>query len=155
MTPGSLNANKGFSLGEGGFLNLTYQHRDRGATNRAGLDGTRQYPCTDGVNIDYSCSTITTLDPREATFDRNSFRIGDADSTQDALVANVGITPGAGELYGFLTWSDRDNQSGGFTRTASNSTGTVLEIYPDGFLPLINSSIKDLSYFGGYAWETG
>jgi iron complex outermembrane receptor protein len=149
-----LNANKGFSLGEGGFLNLTYQHRDRGATNRAGLDGTRQYPCTDGVSIDYGCSTIKTLDPREATFDRNSFRIGDADSTQDAFTANVGITAGTGEVYGFLTYSDRDNQSGGFTRTASNSTGTVLEIYPDGFLPLINSSIKDLSYFGGYRWET-
>jgi len=150
-----LNANKGFALGEGGFLNLTYQYRDRGATNRAGLDGSRQYACTDGVNIDYSCSTITTLDPREATFDRESFRIGDADSTQNSFVANVGFMAGPGEIYGFLTYSDRDNQSGGFTRTASNSTGTVLEIYPDGFLPLINSTIKDLSYFGGYRWETG
>ncbi len=149
-----VNANKGFALGEAGFLNLTYQYRDRGATNRAGLDGSRQYACTDGTNIDYSCSTITTLDPREATFDRESFRIGDADSTQNSVVANVGIDAGPGEIYAFLTWSDRDNQSGGFTRTASNSTGTVLAIYPDGFLPLINSSIKDLSYFGGYRWET-
>ena len=148
------NANKGFTLGEAGFFNLTYQHRDRGATNRAGLDGSRQYPCTDGVNIDFSCSTITTLDPREATFDRQSFRIGDADSTQNSVIANLGVMAGPGEIYAFLTYSDRDNQSGGFTRTASNSTGNVLEIYPDGFLPLINSSIKDLSYFGGYRWET-
>jgi iron complex outermembrane receptor protein len=148
------NANKGFELGDGGFLNLTYQYRNRGATNRAGLDGSRQYACTDGVNIDYSCTTITTLDPREATFDRNSFRIGDADSEQNSFVANLGYMIGSGELYGFLTYSDRDNQSGGFTRTASNSTGTVLEIYPDGFLPLINTAIKDLSFFAGYTWET-
>jgi iron complex outermembrane receptor protein len=146
--------NKGFAFGEDGFFNVTYQYRDRGATNRAGLDGTRQYPCTDGTSIDFSCSTITTLDPREATFDRNSFRIGDADSDQNALVANLAMTVGPGEVYGFFTYSDRSNQSGGFTRTASNSSGNVLEIYPDGFLPLINSDIKDLSAFAGYRWFT-
>jgi iron complex outermembrane receptor protein len=146
--------NKGFALGSDGFFNLTYQFRDRGATNRAGLDGTRQYACTDGVSIDYSCSTITTLDPREASFDRQSFRIGDADSRQHAFVANLGWAAGMGEIYGFLTYSTRDNQSGGFTRTASNPSRTVLEIYPDGFLPLINSEIEDLSFFGGYRWST-
>ena len=147
-------ANKGFALGSDGFLNLTYEYRNRDATNRAGLDGTRQYPCTDGVDIDYSCSTITTLDPREATFNRKSFRIGDADSKQNALVANMGVAAGMGEIYGYLTYSDRKNQSGGFTRTANNAGGTVLDIYPDGFLPLINSKIKDFSAFGGYEWST-
>ena len=147
-------ANKGFALGEDGFLNMTYEYRNRDATNRAGLDGTRQYACTDGTDIDYSCSTITTLDPREATFDRKSFRIGDADSEQNAFVANAGIAAGMGEIYGFVTFSDRDNQSGGFTRTASNPSRTVLEIYPDGFLPLINTKIKDYSGFAGYEWST-
>jgi iron complex outermembrane receptor protein len=148
------NVNSGFALGTEGFVNLTYQYRDRGATNRAGLDGTRQYPCTDGTNIDFSCSTITALDPREATFDRNSFRIGDADSEQHALAVNAAMTMGMGELYGFATYSTRDNQSGGFTRTASNATGNVLSIYPDGFLPLINTDIEDYSVFGGYRWDT-
>lgn len=148
-------ANKGFALGEDGFLNLTYEYRNRDATNRAGLDGTRQYACTDGVSIDYSCTTITTLDPREATFDRNSFRIGDSDSKQHAFVANLGIeVGGSGQIYGFLTYSDRENQSGGFTRTASNPSRTVLEIYPDGFLPLINTEIDDFSAFAGYLWNT-
>ena len=40
------NVNSGFALGSEGFLNLTYQYRDRGATNRAGLDGTRQIDVT-------------------------------------------------------------------------------------------------------------
>lgn len=146
------NLNNGFEIAGDGFLNLTYQYRDRSATNRAGLDGTRQYPCTDGTTIDFSCSTITTLDPREATFNRQSFRIGDADSEQHSIVANLGITAGEGEVYGFFTYSTRENQSGGFTRTASNATGNVLSIYPDGFLPLINSDIDDMSVFGGYAW---
>ncbi len=148
------NVNSGFALGSEGFFNVTYQYRDRGATNRAGLDGSRQYPCTDGTNIDFGCRTITALDPREATFDRNSFRIGDADNEQHALAANAAIVMGMGELYGFATYSTRDNQSGGFTRTASNSTGNVLSIYPDGFLPLINTDIEDYSFFGGYRWDT-
>jgi len=148
------NVNSGFAVGSAGFVNLTYQYRDRGATNRAGLDGTRQYPCTDGSNIDFSCSTITTLDPREATFDRNSFRIGDADNEQHALAANAAMAVGMGEVYGFATYSTRDNQSGGFTRTASNATGNVLSIYPDGFLPLINTDIEDYSLFGGYRWDS-
>ena len=148
------NVNSGFALGSEGFVNLTYQYRDRGATNRAGLDGTRQYPCTDGTTIDFGCSTITTLDPREATFNRNSFRIGDADNEQHALAVNAAIEMGMGELYGFATYSTRDNQSGGFTRTASNATGNVLSIYPDGFLPLINTDIEDFSAFGGYRWDT-
>lgn len=148
------NVNSGFALGSEGFVNLTYQYRDRGATNRAGLDGTRQYPCTDGTTIDFGCSTITTLDPREATYNRNSFRIGDADNEQHALAVNAAIDMGMGELYGFATYSTRDNQSGGFTRTASNATGNVLSIYPDGFLPLINTDIEDFSAFGGYRWDT-
>lgn len=148
------NANKGFALGGAGFLNLTLEYRDRGRTNRAGLDGSRQYACTDGVSIDYSCTTITTLDPREATFDRLSFRIGDADSQQTAFTANFGLDAGPGEIYSFLTYSKNESTSGGFTRTASNSTGTVLSIYPDGFLPLINTDIKDFSVFGGYKWDT-
>jgi iron complex outermembrane receptor protein len=147
-------ANKGFALGSDGFLNLTYEYRNRDATNRAGLDGTRQYPCTDGTNIDYGCSTITTLYRREETFNRLCFRMGDAYTKQNALVANMGVVAGMGEIYGFITYSDRKGQSGGFTRTANNAGGTVLDIYPDGFLPLINSKIKDFSAFGGYEWST-
>ncbi|GAB4191203.1 MAG: TonB-dependent receptor [Wenzhouxiangellaceae bacterium] len=149
------NANAGLPLGDG-FLNLTYEYRDRDPTNRAGLDGTRQFPCTDGANVDFTCTDITTLDPREATFDRQSFRIGDAESEQHAVVANLGVPLGErGELYSFFTYSTRDNQSGGFTRRPVDSTRTVLEIYPEGFLPLINTDIEDLSVFGGYNWTLG
>ncbi|MCG8466119.1 MAG: TonB-dependent receptor [Xanthomonadales bacterium] len=144
------NANAGFSLFNDGFLNLTYEYRDRQPTNRAGLDGTRQYACTDGVDFDPSCTNITTLDPREATFDRRSFRIGDADSEQHAVVANFGLPLGdIGEVYSFFTYSERDNESAGFTRRPVDTTRTVLEIHPDGFLPLINTDIEDISAFFG------
>ena len=69
------NANMGFELGDGGFLTLTAEYRDRGATNRAGLSGAVQYPllanggCCDAIDN-------TGRDPREFTFDRPNFRIG-------------------------------------------------------------------------------
>lgn len=149
-------ANAGFQLFEDGFFNVTYEFRDRGPTNRAGLDGTRQYACTDGVSLDFSCSNITTLDPREATFDRRSFRIGDAESEQHAVVANLGIPLwDEHEIYSFFTYSNRDNESGGFTRRPVDTTRTVLDVYPDGFLPLINTDVEDISGFFGLRGVVG
>ena len=144
-------ANKGFALGEDGFLNLTYEYRNRDATNRAGLDGTRQYACTDGVSIDYSCSTITTLDPREATFDRKSFRIGDADSKQNAFVANLGVEVGSywSDIRIFDLFRPRRASPAVSLAQPAIRARTVLEIYPDGFLPLINSKDQGLQCLCG------
>jgi len=142
--------NKGFEIAGTGFLNLTYEYRDRGRTNRAGEDGSRQYPLMpDG-----------SFDPREFTFDRTSFRIGDADSTQNAFIANLEAPVDDGQLYSFLTYSRRENTSGGFYRTADDSRNPVSSVtglpqYPDGFLPLINTDIDDYSLAVGYEFELG
>ncbi|WIO74256.1 TonB-dependent receptor [Porticoccaceae bacterium LTM1] len=129
------------------WINLATEWRDRGHTNRAGLDGSQQYLLEgDG-----------SFDPREFTFDRNSFVIGDADSRQYALTLNSGwnITDDT-ELYAFATWSDRDNTSRGFYRRVTdvnrNPAGSA---YPDGFLPHINTAIDDLSFNGGIRRNLG
>lgn len=138
------NANAGFELGDGGFINVTAEYRDRGNTNRAGLSATQQYPLLPGGEFD----------PREFPFERQNFRIGDADSEQYAFVANaeIPITDNA-RFYAFGTFSDRQNQSAGFYRRANQTDRTVLELYPDGFLPLINTDIEDHSLAGGIEWE--
>lgn len=138
------NANIGFELGDGGFFNVTAEYRDRGHTNRAGLSATQQYPLLDNGDFD----------PREFTFERQNFRIGDADSEQYAFVANaeIPITDNA-RFYAFGTFSDRQSQSAGFYRRANQTDRTVLELYPDGFLPLINTDIEDHSLTGGIEWE--
>ncbi len=138
-----INANQGWGS-ERGFINITGEWRDRGDTNRAGLDGSRQYP----LQADGS------FDPREFTFNRRSFRIGDAESRQYAFTINSGwdITDDT-ELYGFVTWSDRDNTSGGFYRTADDNRNPPGSEYPDGFLPLINTAIEDMSLNGGIRQE--
>ncbi|HUG97649.1 MAG TPA: TonB-dependent receptor [Gammaproteobacteria bacterium] len=164
---------QGFRLGNGGFINATLEYRDRGRTNRAGLAGDCIYADTCVTLPD---GTKQTTDPREIVFDRKNFRIGDADSEQVSAVLNLGLPVSTlVEAYGFATWSERENTSGGFYRNAGSATqnprfmfdGTPVNgghgLYPDGFLPLINTDIKDLSTnagvrgeFGdGWTWDVG
>ncbi len=153
------NAVQGIGLGDAGFLTLTADLRSRDATNRAGLTGVCQYATDD----DGKCS-----DPRERTFDRQNFRIGDAESLSrsvwfnaETLAADMAI------LYAFGGYTIRDNTSGGFYRRANQGdrnprqldpeTEDVLkeQHYPDGFLPLIETGIEDLSIGAGAEFVVG
>ena len=149
------------------FLNLTVEWRDRYRTNRAGLTGTRQY---DWVDVNPGRPPDATLevkdadgnvtgekpvwfDPREYHFNRKNFRVGDSDSSQKVGVYNFGLPLTEGlELYAFGSYSTRQNNSAGFYRRANQIERTVTEIYPDGFLPEINTDIGDTSLALGLAW---
>ena len=160
------NANYGMKVGESGFLNLTAEWRDRDRTNRAGLTGERQYdwvdvdpgrPADEILEIENDDGTVSEkpvwFDPREYTFERQNFRIGDADSSQKVGFYNFGLPLAAGlELYSFGGHSSRQNNSAGFYRRANQASRTVTEIYPDGFLPEINTDIGDTSLALGMAW---
>ena len=160
------NANYGMKVGESGFLNLTAEWRDRYRTNRAGLTGERQYDWVD-VDQDRPADKILEtenddgtvsekpvwFDSREYTFERQNFRIGDADSSQKVGFYNFGLPLAAGlELYSFGGHTSRQNNSAGFYRRANQASRTVTEIYPDGFLPEINTDIGDTSLALGMAW---
>ncbi|MFT4518273.1 MAG: iron complex outermembrane receptor protein [Halioglobus sp.] len=147
----NVDLNTGFALGDNGYINATFNYRDRGFTDRAGVTGSCAYGgCsdTDGNGID------EIADPRELTFDRNVFRIGDADSEQIGLVINGALDIGSGELYGFITYSERENESAAFYRNPSSGSSSYLvdgdNVIPDGFLPRIHSQIDDYSLDVGY-----
>ena len=160
------NANYGMKVGESGFLNLTAEWRDRVRTNRAGLTGERQYdwidvdqgrPADNVLEIENEDGTVTEkpvwFDSREYTFERQNFRVGDADSSQKVGFYNFGLPLAEGlELYSFGGYSTRQNNSAGFYRRANQASRTVTEIYPDGFLPEINTDIGDTSLALGMAW---
>lgn len=147
----NIDFNKGFALGDEGYLNTTINYRDRAPTNRAGLHGSCQfYGCTE---LEYG--TLLAGDPRELTAPRDTFRIGDADSQQFALTVNTGYELAGGELYGFITYSNRENESAAFFRHNANASGNpVLQdgdaTIPMGFLPKINTVIDDVSYNVGF-----
>ncbi len=160
------NANYGMKVADNGFLNLTAEWRDRYRTNRAGLTGTRQYnwvetdpgrPADHILEIENDDGTVTAkpmwFDSREYTFERQNFRIGDSDSAQKVGFYNFGLPLVEGlEIYSFGGYSTRQNNSAGFYRRANQTERTVTEIYPDGFLPEINTDIEDVALALGMAW---
>ena len=143
--------NIGFGLGETGFINLSAEFRDKDPTNRAEADLRQQYPLVGGRP-----------DPREATFDRINHRFGDAKTQDKLLFVNAGLPFGDSgtEAYGFASYSARDGESAGFFRRALDARN-IIAIYPNGFLPLINSDVADSSIAAGvrgtsesgWAWD--
>ncbi|HZH44489.1 MAG TPA: TonB-dependent receptor [Lysobacter sp.] len=128
MWSGSLNS--GWALGDGGFLSLTAEYRNRNETNRAGPD-------------------ILRVDPPRVTQ-----RLGDSDADDAYLWLNGGIGLGAGRLYWFGGLSRRETDSSGFFRTAGDNR-TVPALYPNGFLPNILTTIDDASLAVGYRAPIG
>ena len=160
----NIDFNEGFDLAGSGFVNLSLNYRDRGRTNRADPQGGCLYGgCVDTDNNGF-------LEPAPGNEDlevngpgRNGFRIGDADSEQFAGVINAAYELGSGELFGFITYSNRENESGAFYRNPTGSNGVDNALLrdglnpadTDGFLPIIASEIEDLSINIGYSIEFG
>ena len=147
----------GFASENGAFLNLTFETRLRDSTNRAGLSGARQYhytDCASGQTPDNPAGG-NCFDPREYTFNRKNFRIGDAESEQYSSYYNAGVPLGDNaRFYSFGGFTLRDNNSAGFYRRANQDSRVVLSVYPDGFLPEINTDVNDIAVAAGIEWET-
>lgn len=139
-----LSASSGFSIGDDGAFTLSGELHHKNRTNRAGLDPRQQYPLLPNGEPD----------PREETFDRQSFHVGDAEYENAALFANLDIAVGEGNFYAFGGISDRTSESGAFYRRALQSN-TLTEIYPDGFLPILAPDVNDYSAYAGYEWLVG
>jgi iron complex outermembrane receptor protein len=151
-----VSINAGFPVGEG-FINLTGEYRNRDATNRAGPDPRQQYNFTeqvlgapqladsDGDGISDTGGTCT-IDPRESSFDRLNHRYGDPDSENIYFTWNAGFPIGGDtfEIYTFGTYASREGESGGFYRRNYDGR-SIPSIHPNGFLPLINSEVDDIS----------
>ncbi len=148
----TLAANIGLPVGPGGFVNLTAQFQDRNPTQRSGADPRQQYPAVGGL-----------ADPREFSFNRFSHRFGDADTTDLTLFLNAGADVFGGELYSFASYNIRDGEGAGFYRRAidarnrdfSASTTSFVPFYPNGFLPIIVSTVEDVSAAVGLRGELG
>jgi len=125
-----LTGQKGLKLGDGGFLTLSAEVRDRGDTNAAEVD------------------------PR---FGRVTSILGDPQATDLAFVANAELPLSRGAtLYGFLTLGRRDAESNPLFRAPTVAPA----FYPNGFLPVINLRLGDVGgdlgargELGGWSWD--
>ena len=143
----TLATNIGLPVGDDGYLNFTAQYQDRDPTNRSGADPRQQYVSVGGL-----------ADPRELSVNRFNHRYGDAGTVDYNFFVNAGynVTPEA-EVYLFGSYGIRDAESAGFfrrpndarNRNWSASTTSFVPFFENGFLPLIVSTIEDVSIAGG------
>ena len=134
----------GLPLGSRGFIDIAAEWQDRNSTNRTGADPRRQYPFVTG----------TVLDPRELTFNRFSHLYGDPQVRDTKLWVNSAFELGNSgtEIYSFASVNDRSGNSAGFYRLPNDSRN-VPAIYPDGFLPHIQTDTSDFAGTAGVRGE--
>lgn len=136
----NLSAWKGLGFGSNGFLTLSAEYKDQQRTERGGWDYRQQYPLVDGE-----------FDPREQTINRFNAWYGEPEMEQFTVFANAGINFDNGSLYSWASYQDRQAKSGGFYRRALDNRN-VIEVHPDGFLPIIAPEVSDASAAIGYEW---
>lgn len=139
--------NFGLPIGAGGFFNITGEYRDRNATNRAGFD----------TRPNYNRPTAA-FDPREATFNRLNFKIGDAKTEDLNFFVNGGVPVGDLDLYVFGSYGQRDGLSAAnyrqanaaanrdfstITPSTTPNAANFTALTADGFLPLIDTNLED------------
>lgn len=118
----NLNGNYGFKVGEDGFVNLTADYNFRDRTNRANIN-------------------TEELARRE---------FGDPQATNTSLYLNASLPISSkSQFYVFGGSNMRNGSSYAWTRFADDDRN-IIEIYPNGFDPLINAKINDNSVALGF-----
>ena len=141
----TLATNLNLPIGDSGYLSWTAEYRDRSPSNRSGPDLRRQYTAAGDV--------------RETTISRYLHRFGDGLSQDLNFFLNAGADLGNSfELYTFGSYGHRNANGAGFYRRANDVRNADWAnggkpYYPDGFLPLIATSITDISAAGGVRGE--
>ncbi len=162
-----LEGSKGWNLNGRGFLSLAAQYLDRGATNRGGDD---THP------LIYSALPTRAANESEADFETRFAGIKAADDAKakadgfkrDNMAVGNSHSKNFGSFlngqYALNDWANaylatgythKTGSAAGFIRLPNQFTQIDATIYPDGFLPYINTAINDVSVSGGIKGKLG
>ncbi|WP_338766021.1 TonB-dependent receptor [Massilia sp. METH4] len=131
----SLKASAGFALGDKGWLRLAAEGADRNPTNRAGPD---------------------TRNPAEPLYGKITQRYGDSDTKPRNVFFNTQYQLGENtDFYAFGQYGERDTEAAATWRTALNGGAQRTPLFPQGFLPLQNSTSTDSSIVAGVRGDLG
>ena len=159
-----VSASSGYEVGDGGVLRLTASVQDHQGADRSRLDTRQQYfgrtatgalttlsgNYGSGVGLTPSSGT---LDPREATIDRRTFRFGDQPSSNSQIFYNLAMPTSNGvELYSFGGYNRLKGDIEYFFRRAGQDE-TLRAFYPDGYRPRLDTTMENVSIAGGVRGE--
>lgn len=120
----------GLNLPGDGFATLTAQFRDRESTDRS----KPRFDWT-GANAVLNGQTV--------------YRYGDAQARDVGLLGNMAIGLGQDtRFYSHISYNSRLGEAAGFYRAPADSRN-IVQIYPEGYLPLIAPQIDDFSLTAG------
>ena len=147
--------NYGLKIGQKGFLNITGEYVKRDATNRTGTYTGQIFPAVDGKVVDEDLL-------KQKGLTRNDFdmRIGNSEVKGGGVVvnANIPLTEQM-ELYAFGGYNNKKGNAAGFYRYPNGVPAAVrtnvFAVYPNGFLPEINSDVTDISAAAGIRGKLG
>ncbi len=139
------NVNFGFKIGENGFFNVTGDYLHRNRTNRSGAWDRDIFPGIHG-----QAATDAELARRGKTRADFSMKTGQGDATSGAVFFNtkVPLTDKA-QFYAFGGLSGRKGKATGFYRLPNSEARVNLNVYPNGFLPIIAAQINDRAITAG------
>jgi len=163
-----VDINVGIGLNKRGFLDLSGQFLNRGYTDRSFEDRAPLIYLGSGGAYPNSANTEEARRALKAQddalvaangFDRRDLRVGQSASRNFGGFLNGGYRLGRGyEVYLSGGASYRTGKGSGFNRLPNQATQSDLTIFPNGFLPFINTTIYDQSAivgvrntFGGFA----
>jgi iron complex outermembrane receptor protein len=136
---GRFQIDKGFALGDGGYIHLSADGSMQENTIRGTqITASPFYPNIGGV-----------LDPRDATTDRFRTKPGQPEVVGGNVSYDAMVPVGdAVELYSFGTFSKR-HAAGWLTFRQPSATNNIYEVYPEGYIPRIHVRDTDFQVAGG------
>ena len=155
------DASKGWDLSGKGFVNLAAQYLQRDETNRGGLD-TRPLlfsnPPARGTNeteADFQTrfAGLKAADNARAATNgvsRNNMVVGNSLSKNFGSFLNTeySLSENA-KAYLSTGYTRKTGEAAGFTRLPFQTTQIDVTVYPNGFLPFINTTVNDVSIIAG------
>jgi iron complex outermembrane receptor protein len=154
----NISADIGLPLSDHGFANVALEVAHRDATNRSGAE----------LGQNYNTLPSGAFDPRELTFNRLDGSTGDGTEMDHKLFVNTGYKiDESTKVYLFANDSHRTGTGYQYYRNAgqasdnggrdcdinlpalSNGACQTFPFYPNGFLPVINSTIDDYQVVAG------
>ena len=136
--------NHGTNLGKkGGYFNVSGEIRHRNPTNRAGDYTGTVY--TNDVALDEQLIAQNNFSRK------NNMHIGNSEVYNYGAFVNMGY-PFKKDLQFLLSagYNYRDGKAAGFYRYPKQTSQVIIELYPNGFLPEINSIIRDKYLTAGF-----
>ena len=156
------DANVGIGLGGRGFIDVSGQFLNRGYTNRTFEDTAPlmylgnnggNYPGGTAADTEEERRELRRLDDIEIAkngFSRKNMRVGNSESRNIGGFVNAEYRLGGGlEAYVSGGVTHRTGKAAGFYRLPNQAAQSDLTIFPNGFLPFINTTIDDQSAITG------